>query len=83
MKKIIFLSSILIGVSCSSKDQQFCDCLKSGDSLNTFSSKLFDKEITPNLQKQLQKLKSTKASACKDYQIMSGEKMLKLKAECE
>ena len=83
MKKIIFLSSILIVISCSSKDDQFCKCLKAGDVLNAFSSKLFDKEITPNLQKQLQKLKSTKASACKDYQIMSGEKMLKLKAECE
>ena len=83
MKKIILHSSILIGVSCSSKDQQFCDCLKTGKELNDFSSSLLRKGITPKLQKEMQKLRATKASACKDYQTMSGEKMMKLKAECE
>jgi hypothetical protein len=83
MKKIIFLSSILIVVSCSSKDEQFCKCLKAGDELNAFSSKLFDKEITPKMQKEMQKLRSTKASACKNYQTMDGKKMLELKEECK
>jgi hypothetical protein len=68
--------------SCSQKDEQFCKCLKAGDELNAFSSKLFNKDVTPKLQKEMQKLRATKTTACKNYQTMDGKKMLELKSEC-
>ena len=83
MKKIIFFSSILTMISCSSKDEQFCKCLKTGEELNSFSSKLFHKEITPALQKKMKNLRSAKDKACKNYQTMKGEKMMELKSQCK
>ena len=82
MKYIFFLSSILLMTSCSQKDEQFCKCLKAGDELNDFSSKLFNENVTPKLQKEMQKLRAAKTSACKNYQTMDGKKMLELKSEC-
>lgn len=83
MKYIFLFSSILLMVSCSQKDEQFCKCLKAGDELNAFSSKLFNKNVTPKLQKEMQKLRATKTAACKNYQTMDGKKMLELKSECQ
>lgn len=83
MKTIIFFATFLILFSCSSKDQQFCDCMKAGEELNDFSSTLFKKVITPELHKKMMDLKEKKNTACKNYQTMSGAKMMELKAECE
>ena len=83
MKYIFLFSSIMLMASCSQKDEQFCKCLKAGDELNAFSSKLFNKDVTPKLQKEMQKLRATKTSACKNYQTMDGKKMLELKSECQ
>jgi len=83
MKKIILFTSLILLSSCSSKDEQFCNCLKAGDKLNSFSSNMFYKEITPKLEKEMQLLRATKASACKDYLTMDGEKMLEFKEECK
>ena len=83
MKLLFLITSILVLSACNSKDEQFCKCLKAGDELNAFSSKLFNKEITPKMQKEMQKLRSDKASACKNYQTMGGKKMLELKEECK
>ena len=69
--------------SCSQKDEQFCKCLKAGDELNAFSSKLFNKDVTTKLQKEMQKLRASKTTACKNYQTMDGKKMLELKSECQ
>lgn len=83
MNKLTFLFTLLILASCSSKDEQFCNCLKAGDELNTFSSKLFDnKVITPELHRKMQTLKAAKTKACQNYQTMDGKKMLELKEEC-
>ena len=83
MKLFIALSIIIILTSCSSKDHQFCDCLKAGDELNQYSSKLFNKVITPKLHKEMMELKDKKKAACKNYQTMSGAKMLELQEECK
>ena len=83
MKSCMYLSVFILLFSCSSKDEQFCDCLKTGKELNDFSSSLFTQVITSKIQQQMISLKDKQKSACKDYQTMSGEKMMKLKAECE
>lgn len=69
--------------ACSSKDEQFCKCLKAGEELNDFSSKLFSGEITSEKAEKLKGLKSVKKNECVDYQIMSGKEMLAKKASCK
>jgi len=68
--------------ACGPTDPKMCDCLDAGDKLNQFSSKLLSKEATPKEVAEMKKLKADKTSKCKDYQTMSGEEMLKRKAEC-
>ena len=69
--------------ACSSKDEQFCKCLKAGEELNDFSSKLFNAEITFEKAEKLKGLKSVKKKECADYQLMSGKEMLEKKASCK
>lgn len=73
---------LLILVSCSSKDPKMCECLEAGEKLNQFSSEIMMKEITVNDAEQMKILKGDKTKKCADYQEMSGEEMLKRKAEC-
>ncbi len=83
MKFFFLITTIFLLFSCSTKDVQFCECLKVGDKLNKVSSTLLNKPITPKIQKEMQVLKAKKKSICKNYQTMGGEKMLELKAECK
>ena len=69
--------------ACSSKDEQFCKCLKAGEELNDFSPKLFNGDITSEKAEKLKGLKSVKKKECADYQIMSGKEMLEKKASCK
>lgn len=84
MFRLFFISILLIVFfSCTShKDEQFCKCLEESDKLDAYSAKLYDKVITADIQKEMVKLKTRKKAACKNYQKMAGEKMMKLKAEC-
>lgn len=84
MHKLFFISILLIGsFSCTNhKDEQFCKCLEESDKLNAYSAKLYDKVITPDIQKEMLALKTKKKIACKNYQKMAGEKMMELKAKC-
>jgi uncharacterized membrane protein YheB (UPF0754 family) len=84
MIKFIPLVFIFLLISCSSeKDEQFCNCLKAGQELNDFSSRLFSEEITEAKAKQLKELKAKQKKECVDYQTMSGEEMLQKKSECK
>jgi len=83
MKKIIIITSLLALTACNSKDQKFCECLKAGEQLNNFSSTLFNNDITPEMKRKMERLKKEKNDACKDYELMSGDKMLELKKACE
>jgi maleate cis-trans isomerase len=82
-------SSILVScvlfllISCGQSDPKMCSCLEAGEKLNNYSSKMFTKEITEKDVKEMQKLREDKAKKCVDYQTMSGEEMLKRKADCE
>lgn len=84
MRTFFFFSILLItAVSCTNhKDEQFCKCLEVSDELNAYSAKLYDKVITPKIQKEMLELKTKKKTACKKYQKMAGKKMMELKAEC-
>lgn len=73
---------LLILASCSSKDPKMCECLEAGEKLNQFSSEIMMKEITATDAEKMKTLKAEKAKKCADYQEMSGEEMLKRKAEC-
>lgn len=80
--KFITPISILILFSCNSRDPKMCDCLDSGDKLNQFSAKLLTKEASEKDVAEMKKLKAEKARKCADFQMMSGEEMLKKKATC-
>jgi len=82
MKSLILIFLAVCLFSCKSKDQQFCDCLKAGDALNTFSQKLFKGNVSVKESEKMAKLKEKKKVACQKYQIMNGKKMLELKKEC-
>ncbi len=69
--------------ACNSKDEQFCKCLKAGEELNDFSSKLFSAEITSEKAEKLKGLKEVKKKECVDYQMMSGKEMLEKKTSCK
>ncbi|MFN5417967.1 MAG: hypothetical protein ACK5B9_12990 [Flavobacteriia bacterium] len=81
MKNILPLC-IFILFSCNSRDPKMCDCLDAGDKLNKFSSKLLTKEASQKDVAEMKKLKAEKAKKCADFQMMSGEEMLKKKATC-
>lgn len=81
MKKAIFIAFIFLA-GCSSKDEQFCNCLIAGKDLNEFSQKLLTEEVTQDKAAKLKLLKATQKKACAEYQTMMGDEMLTLKAEC-
>lgn len=83
MKKMLFISAILLLTACNSKDEQFCKCMKAGEELNDFSSKLFQEEVTEDKAKKLKSLKDNKKKECADYQTMKGEEMLQKKEACK
>lgn len=82
MKKVLIPGLIAVLVACSSKDEQFCKCLKAGEELNEYSNKMLTEEVTQEKADKLKALKDTKKKECADYQTMKGDEMLKRKAEC-
>ena len=80
--KYILPFGIMLLFSCNSRDPKMCDCLDAGDKLNKFSSKLLTKEASQKDVVEMKKLKAEKVKKCADFQMMSGEEMLKKKASC-
>lgn len=83
MKRALIPVMAILLTACNSKDEQFCNCLKAGEELNTYSNKLLTEEVTQEKADKLKALKETKKKECADYQTMKGEDMLKRKAECK
>ncbi len=83
MKSLYLITTVLILSACNSKDEQFCKCLKAGEELNDFSSKLFQEDITSEKAEKMNGLKEAKKKECVDYQLMSGKEMLEKKASCK
>ncbi len=69
--------------SCSNKDEQFCKCLTTGEELNEYTQQFFDKTPSAEEQNKVNELKEATTTACKDYQVMSGDVMRQKKMECE
>ncbi len=75
--------AILLLASCSHKDEQFCTCLSAGKELNEYTQQFFEKEPSKEDEIKIFDLKAKKTEACKDYQMMAGDKMRQKKADCE
>ena len=82
--KIYILTLFVIAAlsSCSSTDQQFCECLAVGDELNNYSAELLKGEVTKEQAEALKIIKAKKKKASAAYENMSGPEMLKKKSEC-
>jgi hypothetical protein len=81
--KIIVLFSVLFLAACSGKDEQFCQCLSAGETLNEYTQQFFDKTPSAAERSKTLELKTAKSDACKDYQLMSGAIMRQKKKQCE
>ena len=77
------LAFLIFCAACSSKDEQFCECLSIGDELNKETSQFFEKAPSAEDQKRIGELKKRKTEACKNYTEMGGDEMRKRKEACE
>jgi len=84
IQKSVFLSLLtLILLSCHRTDEKFCSCMKKSKEVNTMSEKIWGEEATKQDSVQLKKLISSKSKLCEAYEYLSGEELLKLKADCK
>ena len=77
---------ILIALSftaCSGRDDKMCDCLAVSEKLNVHTAEALQGEINEDQKQVILDLRKEKEEKCKDFETMSGEKMLKMKATCE
>ena len=83
MKQFILIGLLL--TACGPSDQQFCTCMEAGEEFNKIAAEMLESDAASNDEKKAQfaDLKKKKETACADYQTMSGEEMLKRKAECD
>ena len=80
----IFILLVAISLTaCGGRDDKMCDCLDISEKLNVLTSEALQGEINQGQKEVLLKVRAEKDEKCKDFEIMSGEKMLKLKATCE
>ncbi len=82
--RIFILSVALFSLSaCSGRDDKMCACLEISDQLNNLTFEALQGEITEGQKETILKVRAEKAEKCKDFETMSGEKMLKMKSTCE
>ena len=79
---ILGLFVAVIAVSCSKRDDKFCDCMEAGEKLNNFSKELLDRGAKQEDEVKIQELRAAKDSACVDYYTMGGDAMREKKKEC-
>jgi hypothetical protein len=83
LKQLIVISfSLAVLSACSSKDTQFCNCLKASEQLNALSNDLLRNTITEAKAKQLKGLQQLKKEQCLEYVHMDGQEMLERKKAC-
>lgn len=83
MRISVLFTLLVILVGCSPSDPQFCECLEKGDAFNKASAEVLSDSRKKQSIQELKQLKAEKEKACADYINMSGEEMLKRKAECK
>lgn len=80
----IFIILVALSLTaCSGRDDKMCDCLAISDKLNILTAEALQGEITQEQKETIFKVRAEKEEKCKDFETMSGEKMLKMKATCE
>jgi hypothetical protein len=83
-KQLIVISfSLAVLTACSSKDTQFCNCLKASAQLNELSNDLLRNTFTDAKAAQLLRLKKLKKEQCLEYVYMDGKEMLERKKACK
>ena len=83
MIKRLFPLLFLLAACGSGEKTPFCKCMEAGDELNAYSSQLLEKaEISKEDESKMAELKATKEELCKEYKMMSGAEMLKLREDC-
>lgn len=84
MRFCLFTSLLFLLFSCGAKEEKICECLEVGDRFNQLSSELLgSNDVSEEQRDEMISLKKEKTKKCADFQTMSGEEMLKRKAECE
>ncbi len=79
---LLFLSSSLI-VACSSKDEQFCQCMETSEKFNVVANKIIQNGADKALESEFKTLKVKKEKACVKFLTMGGKEMLEKKAACQ
>lgn len=79
----IYFFFLFVLLSCSSKDTQFCECLKLTNELNKRSREALSKSITKEQAIKIKKLSSARKEKCEDYFQMDGKKLRELQSDCE
>lgn len=84
-KRRIFLFFTLLFIlgSCSSGDEQFCECLKLSDQLNSRSQEALNTSVTEKQALEIRKLSAERKEKCADYGQMDGEQLRELQSHCK
>lgn len=71
-----------LSLSCSQRDNKFCECISAGEKLNNFSQELLERGAEKQDEAKIQSLRAAKDSACADFYTMGGDAMREKKKEC-
>jgi len=71
-----------LSLSCSQRDNKFCECISAGEKLNNFSQELLERVAEKQDEAKIQSLRAAKDSACADFYTMGGDAMREKKKEC-
>lgn len=82
MKWISLLAVALMMVSCSSKDEQFCECLELSEQLTQASRAALIANPTQADIEKIDSIKQIKLQRCEQYEVMGGEELLKKRNDC-
>ena len=83
--KNIWIPGLLVAavtLSCSQRDNKFCECISAGEKLNNFSQELLERGAEKQDEAKIQSLRAAKDSACADFYTMGGDAMREKKKEC-
>ncbi len=84
MNKVWSLAFLIfaLSLSCSQRDNKFCECISAGEKLNNFSQELLERGAEKQDEAKIQSLRAAKDSACSDFYTMGGDAMREKKKEC-
>jgi len=77
----IILGAFTLLLACGN-NQSLCTCIEAGDAVNQLSESFFHREYSVLGKDSLDALIAHRDSLCEEFQLMSGEEMLKLKENC-